>query len=342
MSMREVFHAKRVAPGENPGMDALDAVMEPLDPASMSYVESSRNSRWGEWRVSLVGSSTWWIEGQSGTKQYIVHVLPEHKARGVYVWRPDPFYPPRAIRPLPEKSGWKVLRALERDLHQFGSEKAEWPSAQDLFGEGTIYLALGERLREEREVYIWKEESILGDADPLSYWISLQGGAQQFYSRGLVILRMEQEQIPAWADEAVGYELREGELYVFPDGSCRFVPRRQDYGLPAEAPAWRQGDCLVYELCCWERHGEPVQDGTERLDRHQVSISGDLEMYRWITTGMEEAGASGLQVKGGSGKITITHPEHEELVIETGGASRCFGILLAPGTSRPFQRAAGD
>jgi|GEM_PF-4371357 len=346
MSMREIFHAQRIAPGENPGMDALEAVIGGTTPDAMSYLESSRNtSRWGDWRVSLVGSSTWWVEGQSGTKQYIIHVLPEHRSRGVYVWRPHPFFPPRPIRPLPEKAGREVLDMLERDLRQFGSKKAEWPSAQDLFGERAIYLAPGERFEGERKESFWREESILGAADEgvIPYWISLQGGAQQFYSRGLVIRRMEQEQIPAWADEAVGYELREGELYVFPDGSCRFV-YRQWRNYVSHTPIARQGDCLIFELdeyaLQWAKHYELGHEYSNHLGNHYIRPERTLDFYHWEPHELVDMpNGIGIALKG-SGKVLLEHPEHEPVEVEL--KNQIVGILLAPGTSRPFQQNGGD
>jgi hypothetical protein len=144
-----------------------------------------------------------------------------------------------------------------------------------------------------------------------------------WYSVGDFALQLDS---PTWAPNAQAWDIREGVYVRFADGTMRLISRRDYYGEEwrvAPPPKARQGDLLFFQDNTLEEKGFTIDgfDGEPDLvsyERHQVSGNkfpeDILGKDRWYNP-------------------TVTHPEHEEVVLPG-----IWYFVFVPGTSRPFAR----
>jgi len=202
-------------------------------------------------------------------------------------------------------------------------------------------------LEARRELLFPEEVPGFGEkerASRASWWVPPEG--ESYHQDGWYTTSVLVREIPT--PEVLGagarvYLLREGVYVAFPDGSSRLASYEDFFGFavwnepyayetPRSAPTYRQGDLLV-----WERllpPGATLEDaGPEHLvefDRHQVRVPMDAQVC--------ENGHTRIYCTA----ACVSHPEHRDLVL---GQLPVLGVVycieLLPGTSRPFERAAG-
>jgi len=299
-----------------------------------SFSSSSRHPRWGDWEYWLdpdpSGNGAAWIyvRGQikPAQKDCAGNEVGSDIARKAYLirlegpraWildRDAVYYP---VHPLSPGSAASLQATLAADAKRFGSRTA---------------------LLTPR--FVWGEESIVPVASsatvrgvrfsviPENGMTRVSHRAGSFWTRSRVIL--PDKFPPKWAgEEAVGLELCEGLLLIFPDGSIRFVSRWEERLGEFPLPAFRQGDLLVFPKGNALEEEHPGGRGPDLLDRHKVE--GAVKVG-WETVSFDHR----IQVASFQGPARVSHPEHEHLEVPEGE----WIAFLAPGTSRPFQRGDG-
>jgi hypothetical protein len=137
---------------------------------------------------------------------------------------------------------------------------------------------------------------------------------------------------PAWAgDGARAFDLAEGIYVVFDDQTYRLVPKREYFVEQAHlgAPDGRQGDLLVYKVtsaeAAWHQRPDRFWSGCHRVGRH--SVVGSTYIIDHPT--LVESTTVWLSAE-------VSHPEHDSIVVQDAM------LVMAPGTSRPFQLGVGD
>jgi len=134
---------------------------------------------------------------------------------------------------------------------------------------------------------------------------------------------------PTWAPDARAWDIREGVYVVFADESYRLVQRKEYYDFLRvfpRPPIARQGDLLVFD-----EQPVAIRQGLIPLAVPRCILRDDsgngkeesLDRHTFRPAGLPDAGEFGC----------VLHPEHDRLDLPGTWET----LILAPGTSRPFQ-----
>lgn len=177
----------------------------------------------------------------------------------------------------------------------------------------------------------WEQEPSCRVADPPNGRINHTDG---WYTRTERALPLP---APTWAPDARAWDIREGVYVVFADESYRLIRRREYYDFLRifdRPPIARQGDLLVFDEppAAIRRVGDtPLAmqfNGGTTFRCVLGDDSGDgkeesLDRHTFRPAGLPDAGEFGC----------VLHPEHDRLDLPGTWET----LILAPGTSRPFQ-----
>lgn len=291
-------------------------------------------AKWCDGFVASESGNTFWLRGGSnGGVRALIHVLdtenplsPEDRDFGDRreCWSPDRrnrrYFVSRRMfgEDMVECDPDMAVSALKKYAHAFRGRTLE-----------TMDKIPGFSLGEDR-----------------NYWFNKEEYYGRWFSKSAFAVKVDP---PSWAPEAQAWNIQEGILLIFLDGTIRLIAdRREFFNFPYRdnGVIARQGDLLVFNERMSLPQSRPQDHATARFHDLPLSVNVSPEGLQIIDIHayannkekglVETFSLDRHQILKEGDQWVVKHPEHETLALPQG--KHCLNLVLVPGTSRPFKK----